>query len=443
MKRHEQAAAAIGRILAQAAAPAGPGAALIAVQHGAVLYRGAVGLADVEHGLALDAAHVFRIGSITKQFTAVAILMLLERGQLALSDTIGHFFPDWPVAGRGITLLQLLQHSSGIVNYTALPEFGAQRCQDGTVQQTMALYRDQPLAFAPGTRFAYSNSGYHLLGLIVETVSGLTLADALRQWIFEPLHMQHSALEQPAQQIPHRAYGYSERDGQCVAADTISMTHPYAAGGMVSTLDDLARWNAALQDGELLQQSSLDLAFASGMLADGSPIPYGLGWQLADMQGLPTREHGGAINGFLARTICIPSAGVYVAVLCNRDYGVNCEWIVLQACAELLDLPWPTAALLEPGLAALQRYAGMYQDDDDGTQRHVTVEEGCLFLRFSWGHRVQLLALAEHVFCDRDYPFIRFVFSCNEVGEVGSLAVLTRFRSDSARRVGDPLTAEA
>ena len=432
--------AAVEAILAQAARPHGPGAALIAVQEGNIVYRGALGLADVERGTPLTADSVFRIGSITKQFVAVAILLLQERGQLALGDTIGRFIPDWPAAGRDITLLQLLQHTAGLANYTTLPQFRELSCLDAAPQVTMALYRDAELTFAPGTRFAYSNSGYHLLGIIVETISGLSLAHALRQWIFEPLQLRHTTLEQPGQMIPQRAAGHTERDGQCVHADPVSMSHPYAAGGMVSTLDDLARWNSALLQGKVLQQSSLELAFTRGLLADGSPIPYGLGWQLGEVQGLPSCEHAGAISGFLSWAITIPSAGLYVTLLCNRDSGINCEWIMLQVCAQLLGRPWASAPPLDVEPERLQPYAGNYFSKE--AQRSISVEADHLVSRRSNGRQVHLLPLAEHVFYDRDYPFIHFVFAVDATGKVDFLLVRTRFGTDVAQRIDEPLPAE-
>lgn len=436
MALSKEAIQAIEGILTQCGTVDGPGAALIAVRNEEIVYRGAVGMANLEHGIQLDAGMVFRIGSLSKQFTAIAILMLMERGELALDDTIARFLPDWPAAGRDITLLQLLQHSSGLANYTALPQFAKISRLDAAPEVTMALYRDAPLDFEPGTRFAYSNSGYHLLGIIVATVSGLSYGEALRLWVFEPLQMAHTALEQPGQLVRQRVAGYSKSDGQWINAGFNSMTHPYAAGGLISTVDDLARWNAALQAGILVNPATLRQAFARGVLRDGSTIGYGLGWKLGECQGLSTIEHGGAIGGFLAYAISIPAEGLYLALLCNRDDGLNGEWIALQLCAQLLGLSWPATSVLDLHADTLLPYVGFYQGEGQ-VQRRVTLENGGLFCQRINGRRAQLLPLAEHVFCDSEFPFLHFVFGCDEAGNALSLALHTRFALDSGQRTAD------
>jgi len=337
-----------------------PGAAVIVVRDGKTVYRGAHGLANLELAVPLRAEHVFRIGSITKQFTAAGILLLAERGQLALTDPITKYLPDYPVQGHTVTIQHLLSHTSGIASYTDLPDWRPTLRTDVSVEQLIGIFKDKPFDFVPGEGWKYSNSGYILLGAIIEKVSGQSYADFMRGNVFDPLGMTTTAYDDASRITPGRAAGYMRRGEQWRNADFLSMTQPYAAGALVSTVDDLARWNSAIESGAVLQPASWRRARTSFALADGTPTRYGAGWILGRVGPVATVEHGGGIFGFNAYVLGSPDRHLYVAVLANaspppappQDVAVRLAARVLQVS---LDAPEKPVAEHR-----LDEYAGLY-----------------------------------------------------------------------------------
>src|SRR4051812_37064486 len=227
-------------------------------------------MANFELGVPITPDMVFRLASVTKQFTAVATLMLMEQGLLALDDPITRFWPDYPTHDHTITVEHLLTHTSGIRSYTDMPDWPPLWRKDFAVQELIDYFKDQPMPFAPGTRWAYNNSGYVLLGAIIEQLSGLSYAQFMQQRIFEPLGMRQSYYDRTPQIIPKRADGYQKGADGYTNAEYLSMTQPYAAGALASTVDDLARWDRALVSGTLLQPATLARAWTPYQLADGT-----------------------------------------------------------------------------------------------------------------------------------------------------------------------------
>ena len=309
----------LDQIVGQSYPDDGPGAAVIVMRGGETLYRGAHGLANLELAVPLRADSVFRIGSVTKQFTAAAILLLAEQRKLQLSDTISRHLPDYHTQGRTVTIEHLLAHTSGIANYTEIPEWYAGIRNEVSAAQLIQLFQDKPFDFAPGQRWKYDNSGYILLGAIIEKLSGQSYADFMRTQIFEPLGMNQTGYENLARITPGRAAGYMRDGNRWRNADFLSMTQPFAAGALTSTVDDLARWNAAISTGKLLTASSWQRATASFVLDDGTPTRYGAGWIIGRVGPIATVEHGGGINGFNAYVLRAPLEDVYVAVLTNAS----------------------------------------------------------------------------------------------------------------------------
>lgn len=236
----------------------GPGSAAIVVRDGKVVYRGAHGMADLENGLPLTADSVFRLGSITKQFTGAAIMLLVEREKLSLSDPLTKYLPDYPVHDPGITVEHLLTHTSGIFNYTNIPGYIQARVRvEVTTEELIDGFKDQDPDFAPGERFNYSNSGYVLLGAVIEKVSGQSYEQFVQENIFDVLGMEHSYYGSHTRIIPNRARGYGGGPDDWSNADFISMTHPHAAGSLLSTVSDMAIWDAALYTDALLKPKSV------------------------------------------------------------------------------------------------------------------------------------------------------------------------------------------
>jgi D-alanyl-D-alanine carboxypeptidase len=214
-----------------------PGAAVLVARDGETIVREAYGMADLELGVPLRPEHVFGIGSITKQFTAVAVLMLAEEGKLSLDDDITRFIPEYPTHGHRITIEDLLHHTSGIRSYTAMPEFQEMMRVDLTLDSLIAVFQHEPLDFAPRENWIYSNSGYVLLGKIIEEASGQAYADFLRQHVFEPSGLESTYYGGARRIIPGRVSGYERlRDGWR-NAEYVSMTIPHAAGALLSTVE--------------------------------------------------------------------------------------------------------------------------------------------------------------------------------------------------------------
>ena len=329
------------------------------------MLRKGYGLADVELAVPIRPEMVFRVGSVTKQFTAACILRLAEEGRISLSDDLTRYLPDFPTGGRRVTIEQLLTHTSGIHNYTEIPARYPKRLrEDWTLPELIGFFRNEPFDFEPGTRWHYDNSGYILLGAILEKVTGRSYADVVADWIFTPLGMKDTRYGSEAPIIPGRAAGYQKGAGGIVNAYYVSMTQAFSAGGIVSTVDDLAMWQAALDAGRILTPESRRRMWSPVTLPDGTKTHYGFGWGIWNWKGHPVVEHGGRINGFASANMRLPDDRIYVAVLSNCLGCAEPRALGLRAASVLVGQPLddrPTVALPE---AVLDAYAGTYRDED-------------------------------------------------------------------------------
>lgn len=296
-----------------------PAMAVAVVRDGKPVKVQAYGVANVEHGAPATADTVFQLASVTKQFTATAVMLLAEEGKLSLDDPVSKYVEDLPEAWRPVTIRQLLNHTSGIKGYTSAAEYRARSNTDATPREVLALVADAPLEFAPGQRHGYSNTGYYLLGLVIEKAGGVPYGEYVRAKIFEPLGMRASRLNRLSDVIPGRADGYSFRDGELRNARPPSMDWPYAAGALTSTANDMARWLAALQEGKVMSHEALAQMWSPTKLADGNTAPYGFGWQINEHRGNRTVLHGGGIEGFTTMVLLFPEERLGVVVLLNAD----------------------------------------------------------------------------------------------------------------------------
>jgi CubicO group peptidase (beta-lactamase class C family) len=277
-----------------------------------ILLNKGYGHANLELEVANTPTTKFRIGSITKQFTAAAILLLEERGRLSVNDPVSKHMPDAPPAWDKVTIVHLLTHTSGIPSFTSFPDYGSTMALEVTTEKLVGRFRDRPLEFAPGEKMNYSNSGYVLLGYLVEKISGQSYAQFLQDNIFKPFGMTGSGYDSNLALIPRRAAGYTPRqNGPPVNAPFIHMTIPHGAGALYSTTEDLHRWNQALFGGKVLAAASL-----AKML---TPVKndYGFGIVITKADGRTRYSHGGGINGFNSHLAYFPDSGVTVAVLAN------------------------------------------------------------------------------------------------------------------------------
>ena len=237
--------------------PGEPGAAVLVAKDGNILYRKAFGMANLELGAQMKPEMVFEIGSMTKQFTAVSILMLMEQGKLSLDDDITRFIPDYPTQGYKITIHHLLTHTSGIKSYTSMPEwFGLWR-KDYSPLELIGIFKDQPMDFAPGEKFLYNNSAYFILGYVIEKSSGQTYQEFIENNIFKPLQMNDTYYGSLSKIIKNRASGYQQEENGFINAEYLSMTQPYAAGSIMSNVDDLLKWQKAISDNKLVKAETI------------------------------------------------------------------------------------------------------------------------------------------------------------------------------------------
>jgi CubicO group peptidase (beta-lactamase class C family) len=273
------------------------------------------GLADREAKRPATAATVYRVGSITKQFTAAAVLQLVEQGRVRLADTLGAYLPQYPRWG-GVTVRQLLNHTSGIPNYTASARWAARMRDALPPDSVLAFVVDAPMQFAPGARFAYSNTNYFLLGRVLERVAGQPYADVMRERFFAPLGMRTAGYcpDEPAG--PDDARGY-DGPGAPRPAAPISMTSPYSAGALCMSVPDFLRWQEALTSGRVLSPATYARMSTGDSLASGARIAYGWGLVAGTVAGHRVVDHGGDINGFSADQLWLPDDSLRVVVFTN------------------------------------------------------------------------------------------------------------------------------
>jgi CubicO group peptidase (beta-lactamase class C family) len=322
-----------------------------------VLFSKAYGLANVEWDAPNTVNTRFRIGSVTKQFTAVAMLLLAERGKLKLDDLVKKHYPEAPAAWDQITLLQILSHTAGIPNYTELPDLQVFSAAATTPEALVSRFRDLPLTFAPGTQMRYSNSGYALAGLILEKASGMSYAKFLEENLFKPLGLKDTGYESAIAISPRRAAGYAMGAGGVENASYVNMTVPFAAGALYSTVEDLQRWNLALYGGRVLKPASLSL------LTTPVKGEYALGIGVSTRAGKRVFEHSGGINGFNSKLSYYPDDQISVVALSNLN-GPGADAIVDNlgklVNGEKVVLPTERKVVSVPK-AVLEQYVGGYE----------------------------------------------------------------------------------
>ncbi|HYI11875.1 MAG TPA: serine hydrolase domain-containing protein [Thermoanaerobaculia bacterium] len=294
-----------------------PGASVLVVHDGKIVVRRSYGLANLEEGTAATPKTNYRLASVTKQFTAAAILLLAERGRLQLDDPVKKWLPSLPDAADDITVRHLLTHTSGLADYEDLiDEESSRQLRDLDVLHL--LEQEDRTDFTPGTQYSYSNSGYALLALIVERVSGERFATFVRDQLFRPLGMTGSvAWEEGRSEVPNRAYGYAKKKKNWKLADEDATSAILGDGGIYSSIDDLARWDAALTSGRLLSKQTLREALSGQVDTGDEETKYGFGWQITgDMV-----WHSGEMIGFRTVILRYPKQHLTVVVLTNRDEG--------------------------------------------------------------------------------------------------------------------------
>ncbi len=365
--------------------PDGEGVAVQVSQNGEVVFRQAFGLADRESQRPATLETPFRIGSVTKQFTAAAILRLADDGKLSLDDSLSAFFSKFP-GGKTITLRHLLNQTSGLANYTARADFTSRVTQAINPAKLIRRFESDPPDFAPGTRFAYSNTNYFLLGEIVAQVSGLSLGDFLKKEFFDPLGMKTTGIFLNADPPLGVARGYGFADGTYQPAIDWDMSWAGGAGAMYSTVGDLCLWTEALHGGRVLKPASLQAMLAVPEFAekpDGLEMRYGFGLYHSEIGQLPAIGHNGGLHGWLSQLVWFPDHKLAVAVLTNAlpapPGGTPAEIVPIAARAFLGKAMAENAPQLDPTVERTT-YADFVGSYDYGTGiQEITTDGGRLF----------------------------------------------------------------
>jgi CubicO group peptidase (beta-lactamase class C family) len=298
-----------------------PGLSVAVVKDGKVLLAKGYGLANVELFVPATENTVYQLASVTKQFTATAIMMLVEEGKIFLDDKITKHLDGLPIAWGSVTVRHLLNHTSGIKSYTSAPNFSKTARQDYTREEIIKLIAEAPMDFAPGDRWAYNNTGYFLLGMIIEKVSGKEYGAFLNERIFQRLGMTSTRVNDLTEIIKNRATGYTWQKDRLRNGEYVSPTQPFSAGALTSTVLDLTKWDAALYTERVLKQSSLEQMWTPTKLNDGRTRGYGFGWEMDVYRTRRRIAHGGGIQGFSTYICRFLDDKLTVIVLTNQDSG--------------------------------------------------------------------------------------------------------------------------
>lgn len=401
------------------------GSILVARGDQVILSKG-YGSANLELNVPNTPHTKFRLGSVTKQFTAASILLLAERGKLSLDDPVRKHWPDAPAAWDGITIYHLLTHTSGIPNFTNYPEYmQTWKFAPTTAEKTIAHFRDKPLDFAPGERMSYSNTGYVVLGYLVERISGQPYAEFVRDNIFKPLGMRDSGYDVNAAVIPGRAAGYTPGPGGLMNAAYVDMTVPHGAGALYSTTEDLLRWTQGLFGGRLLKPESLT------RLITPNKSDYALGVTVSSSGGRKIIQHNGSIEGFNSHLAYYPDSHITVAILSNvngnaptalaEQIGRVAHGDTVRTNAERKQIELPRNRL--------ERLVGAYEVAPTATLA-ITLEGNQLMSRLGGQPAAPLFAESETVF----YPKVAEAEIEFEIGPDGRAAALTLRQNGQQRR---------
>ncbi|MDZ8051041.1 MAG: serine hydrolase domain-containing protein [Aulosira sp. ZfuVER01] len=325
-----------------------PGLSVAVLREGKPILVKGYGLANVEHSVPASEKTVYEIASVGKTFTATVTMMLVEEGVISLDEAIAVYLDNLPIAWQSVTIKQILSHQSGIPNYTHAPNYWEITRLDLSKSEILALVTDLPLKFPPGEFSAYDNTGYYLLGLMLEKVTQKSYGNLLRERIFEPLGMNATIMNHPRDIVLHRAAGYRFLEGKLVNKPYYSPSVTYSAGGQLSSVEDMVRWEQALYGKNLLKQSTLDLMWTphpANQGDDWEKLRYvaGLGWWILNYSDRRVVGHNGAILGFASNITRFIDDKITVIVLCNLEQISRPDAIAKEIagyyCSELANIP--------------------------------------------------------------------------------------------------------
>ncbi|WBX72316.1 serine hydrolase domain-containing protein [Tenacibaculum retecalamus] len=343
-----------------------PGISFLVAKDGKTIYHKALGKANLELNTSLQTKSIFQIGSITKQFTAISILLLAEQGKLNLKDKIERYIPQYAGIGQGITIHHLLNHTSGIKNKTLLSDKNFISRTDVSPTELIAYFKNEPLEFFPGEQFKYSNAGYILLGKIIEIVSKKSYGEFIKEHIFDKVDMNSSSYGKKNQIIQKSVLGYKVERNKIIKVDDMNLSLAYSAGGILSTTSDLLKWQNALFSNTLLKASSIKKAMTPTLLNNGKKIPYGYGFRFSKLGKSPVIAHTGSTKGFTSLSVFLPKEKVYITALSN----CNCKKIsslAKEVASQFIFIPKVDKKItserksIKVDLKKLREYVGSYE----------------------------------------------------------------------------------
>jgi CubicO group peptidase (beta-lactamase class C family) len=351
---------ALDQFLTSKIEPGEPGAAVLVVQNDKILLRKGYGKAEMNPSVDIKPETIFRIGSITKQFTSLAILKMVSEGKLSLEDDVTKYLPELNTHGEKITIRHLLHHTSGIKSYTSLPNLitPQRKGLPVTYAEMTELLNEQKMDFKPGEAFLYNNSGYYLLGVIIEKVSGKTYIEYLQTQFFKPFKMKSTHGTDGLKKL--HAVGYGKSGDGYERADFIHSSIPFAAGLLYSTVDDLWKWNREILKKHYLPQALEAQVLEPLTLTSGKKQGYGMGWGLGRLGNARVIQHGGAIDGYLSFALYEPESDLFVCVLSN-NMSLNPEGLAYDVAELALDIATKDLVRKEMEPSQLEEYVGVYE----------------------------------------------------------------------------------
>ncbi|HMI05846.1 MAG TPA: serine hydrolase domain-containing protein [Pedobacter sp.] len=401
----DHAIATIDKLMSSQFKPNEPGANVLVAKGGKIIYHKAFGMANMELTVPSDTGMVYYIASNTKQFTAVAILQLLEKGLLSLDDTLGKYVKSIPPVSQ-ITIRQLLSHTSGLNGNGYRDSLNIPK--GDTRQADAERYAARNMTFVAGSKWLYNNGNFQTLGYLIEKITGKTYPDYISENIFKPAGMSASIVvsgDEPL--IKGRATGYSIGRRGILNVNLHNTQDLYASGGILSTATDLFKWNQALKSGILLQKKTLELAFTPQKLTSGQTAPYGFGWYIDNLRGSAVYRHGGAVPGFISETFYLPQVDVYVVILINSESAVIPQVLARIAAAELTDQPYRfQRGEISP--QNLGKYAGVYESEKP-EKVNITEENGKVYWQRPGGRKYEVMpSVTDEFYFEKDFLWLEF-----------------------------------
>ena len=412
--------AQVDALLAQYTKEGEPGAVVAVIQDGKIVHEKGYGLADLENRTRMGPDTAFDLASVSKQFTAMAVMMLVERGKLSYDDSLSRFFPELPPYSKAITVRQLLNHTSGLPDVLT-PDMHRAGYQPSSRDLISVLAQRKDADFAPGDRFQYNNTGYVLLALIVEKASGKPFPQFMKENIFQPLGMSHTLVwDETKPAVGNRAVPYAPEAGSFRSLPFGSDVYIFGAKGVVTTADDIYKWDQALYTEKLVKAATLKEAFTPARLNDGRESYYGFGWNLGQDRGLNLVRHDGGYLGFRTIIVRYPDQKFTVVILSNSNRVGSTSSLARRIARIYLGDKMNLPATAKVDAEALSAYAGRYRADAGGPTTEVTPDGDGLLIRIEGqgAHRLEPVSASE--FFDDEAENIRFKFNRDEKGGVTS-----------------------